>query len=214
MLDAAIEAALGLAPPKADPEDVARQMESFWMQVQQAFTVDRSLINLNNGGVSPSPRIVQDAMRRYLEFSNQAPTITIWQVLEPEIEGVRRRLCRRVWLRPRRDGDHAATHQRVLEICQLGLDLKRGDEVLVTNQDYPRMMTSLRQRERREGIMLKQISFPVRLRHRHRSHQLYANARSLPNQVILVCHMTNLTGQIFPIKRIVAMAHTKNAASK
>src|SRR5213593_1321961 len=73
-------------------EDVAAD-EDFWFEVQQAFTVDRSLINLNNGGVSPSPRIVQDAMRRYLEFSNQAPVYTMWQVLEPQIEGVRRRLA-------------------------------------------------------------------------------------------------------------------------
>src|SRR5436305_2958064 len=74
------------------PEAIAKD-EDFWREIQQAFTVDRSLINLNNGGVSPSPRVVQDAMRRYLEFSNSAPTITMWQVLEPEVEGVRRRLA-------------------------------------------------------------------------------------------------------------------------
>ena len=64
--------------------DVARD-EDFWLQVQQAFTLDRTLINLNNGGVSPSPRVVQEAMRRYLEYSNTAPAYTMWQVLEPEI---------------------------------------------------------------------------------------------------------------------------------
>src|SRR5688500_8896752 len=56
--------------------------EDFWREIQQAFTVDRTLINLNNGGVSPSPRVVQDAMRRYLEYSNHAPSYTMWQVLE------------------------------------------------------------------------------------------------------------------------------------
>ena len=43
------------------PEDVARD-EDFWFEVAQAFTVDRSLINLNNGGVSPAPALVQDAI--------------------------------------------------------------------------------------------------------------------------------------------------------
>ena len=66
------------------PDKIAAD-EDFWREIQQAFTVDRSLINLNNGGVSPSPRVVQEAMRRYLEFSNSAPTITMWQVLEPEV---------------------------------------------------------------------------------------------------------------------------------
>ena len=47
------------------PKAVARD-ESFWLEVQQSFTVDRSLINLNNGGVSPSPAIVQQAMKRHL----------------------------------------------------------------------------------------------------------------------------------------------------
>src|SRR5438105_12007356 len=141
------------------PEDVARD-EDFWFEVQQAFTVDRSLINLNNGGVSPSPRIVQDAMRRYLEFSNQAPTVNMWQVLEPEIEGVRRRLAAAFGCDPE---EMAITRNasEALEICQLGLNLKPGDEVLTTNQDYPRMLTTWRQRERRDGIKVNKISFPV-----------------------------------------------------
>src|SRR2546430_15840596 len=72
------------------PADVARD-EDFWLGIQQAFTLDRTLINLNNGGVSPAPRVVQEAMRRYLEYSNTAPVYTMWQVLEPEVESVRRR---------------------------------------------------------------------------------------------------------------------------
>lgn len=46
--------------------------ESFWFEVQQAYTADRSLINLNKGGVSPAPAVVQDAMKRYLDYSNTA----------------------------------------------------------------------------------------------------------------------------------------------
>src|SRR6185503_21127791 len=74
------------------PADVAAD-EDWWREAQQAFTVDRSLINLNNGGVSPSPRAVQEAMRRYLELSNEAPVYTMWQLLEPQIESVRRGLA-------------------------------------------------------------------------------------------------------------------------
>ncbi|HWC77072.1 MAG TPA: aminotransferase, partial [Blastocatellia bacterium] len=75
-----------------DPDRVAGN-EDFWREIQHAFTVDRSLINLNNGGVSPSPRVVQEAMARYLAFSNEAPTHTMWRILEPQIEGVRRGLA-------------------------------------------------------------------------------------------------------------------------
>src|SRR3989454_4198783 len=159
--DDGLERLLGLAR-RVDgrlPADVARD-EDFWLGIQQAFTLDRTLINLNNGGVSPSPRVVQEAMRRYLEYSNTAPVYTMWQVLEPEIEAVRRRLAASFGCDPE---EMAITRNasEALEIVQLGIPLERGDEVLTTNQDYPRMLTTWHQRERREGIVLKEIGFPV-----------------------------------------------------
>ena len=52
--------------------DVAAD-ENYWREIQQAFTLDRTIINLNNGGCSPSPRVVHEAFKRYLDISNQAP---------------------------------------------------------------------------------------------------------------------------------------------
>ena len=141
------------------PAALARD-EDFWLQVQQAFTLDRTLINLNNGGVSPSPRVVQEAMRRYLDYSNTAPAYTMWQILEPEIEAVRRRLAASFGCDPE---EMAITRNasEALETVQLGIPLERGDEVLTTTQDYPRMLTTWHQRERREGIVVREITFPV-----------------------------------------------------
>ncbi len=182
--------------------------EDFWREIQNAFTVDRALINLNNGGVSPSPRIVQEAMRRYLEFSNQAPVITMWQVLEPEIEAVRQRLaadfgCDVEEMAITRNASEA------LEIVQLGIPLERGDEVLTTNQDYPRMITTWEQRARREGIVLKQLSFPVPPPSQDDLARRFENAITPRTKVIHVCHITNLTGQIFPIKKICQMGRAR-----
>jgi selenocysteine lyase/cysteine desulfurase len=189
------------------PDKIAAD-EDYWREIQQAFTVDRSLINLNNGGVSPSPRVVQDAMRRYLEYSNQAPTITMWQVLEPEIEGVRRRLAAAFGC----DSEEMAITRNAseaLEICIFGLDLKPGDEVLTTNQDYGRMLTSWRQRERRDGIKINYISFPVPPPSMDDLYERFERAVTPRTKAILVCHMTNLTGQIFPIKRICQMGRKR-----
>src|SRR6185437_11787933 len=138
----------------------AARDEDFWREIQQAFTVDRNIVNLNNGGVCPSPKVVQDAMRRQLEFSNMAPAYTMWTVLEPEIESVRARLATSFGCDPE---ELAITRNasEALEIAQLGIDLKPGDEVLTTDQDYPRMITTWQQRERRDGIKLKMISFPT-----------------------------------------------------
>jgi selenocysteine lyase/cysteine desulfurase len=189
------------------PEEVATE-EDFWFEVQQAFTVDRSLINLNNGGVSPSPRIVQEAMRRYLEYSNEAPTYTMWRILEPQIESVRRRLAAAFGCDPE---EMAITRNasEALEICQLGLDLAPGDEVVTTNQDYPRMLTTWRQRERRDRIVLKTISFPTPPASLNELADRIERAITPRTRVIHFCQITNLTGQIFPVKRICQMGRAR-----
>lgn len=187
-------------------DDVAMN-EDFWLEIQRAFTVDRTLINLNNGGVSPSPKIVQEAMRRYLEYSNSAPVYTMWRHLDPQIESVRRRLAMNFGC----DMEEIAITRNAsesLENCQLGIDLKPGDEVLTTNQDYPRMLTTWKQRERREGIKLRQISIPVPATH-DQIFEAFEKAISPQTKVIHFCHITNLSGQIYPVKRIVQMARAR-----
>lgn len=189
------------------PEAIAKD-ENFWREIQQAFTVDRSLINLNNGGVSPSPRVVQEALVRHLAYSNEAPVYTMWRNLEPQIETVRQRLARNFGCDPE---ELAITRNasESLEICIFGLDLKPGDEVLTTNQDYPRMLTSWRQRERREGIKLNTISFPVPPPSVDDLVNRFERAITPRTRVIHFCHITNLTGQIFPVKRICQMGRER-----
>ena len=63
------------------PEDLATE-EDFWYYIQQSFTVSPSLINLNNGGVSPAPKTVQDAMKRYYDLCNEAPSYYMWRILD------------------------------------------------------------------------------------------------------------------------------------
>src|SRR4051812_29334264 len=188
--------------------DLVARDEDYWMNIRHAFTVDRNLINLNNGGVSPSPKVVSDTEKRYLDMENMTPTYYMWRILDPGIETVRRRLAREFGCDPE---EIAITRNasEALEIVQLGMELKRGDEVLTTNQDYPRMITTWQQRERRDGIVLKQITFPV-----PPPSLEYLAARIEENitpktKVIHICHITNRTGQIFPVKRICQMARSR-----
>ena len=189
------------------PEEVAGD-EDFWAVVQNAFAVDRTIINLNNAGVCPSPRVVQDAMARYLAFSNEAPAYTLWAVLEPQVESVRRELAREFGCDPE---EMAITRNasESLEIVQLGMDLKPGDEVLTTDQDYPRMLTTWDQRVRREGITVRRISFPVPAPSLDDLVHRFESAIGPRTRVIHCCHITNLTGQIFPIREIVALARAR-----
>ena len=83
-----------LPPQRSGSAHAVARDEDFWAEVAQAFTVDRSLVNLNNGGVSPSPAYVQEAMKRHLDYSNEAPAYTMWRILEPQREAVRQRMAR------------------------------------------------------------------------------------------------------------------------
>lgn len=201
------EAVASLKNYNGSPEEIAAN-ESYWREVQNAFTVDRSLVNLNNGGVSPAPALVQEAMKDHLDYSNEAPVYTMWRILEPQREGVRQRLARMFKCSPE---EIALTRNASegLQICQFGFDLQPGDEVLTTNQDYPRMITTFKQRERREGIRLKQFSIPVPAEDDEEIVRLFEENITPKTKLILMCHIINLTGQILPVKKVVQMARRR-----
>ena len=196
-------ARLGAFPGR--PDDVARD-EDFWSEVALAFTVDRSMVNLNNGGVSPAPAMVQDAMKRHLDFSNSTPSsLALWEILEPRKEGVRQRLARH-WGADPEEIAFTRNASESLQICQFGIDLRPGDEVLTTDQDYPRMLNTFGQRVHREGIVLRKFSIPVPCEDDAEIVRRFEAHITPKTRLILVCHMINLTGQILPAGAVVAMA--------
>ncbi|MEP6470760.1 MAG: aminotransferase class V-fold PLP-dependent enzyme [Acidobacteriota bacterium] len=193
----------------APPEAVATD-ETYWSHIQRAFDVDRTIVNLNNGGCSPSPSHVLDAMIQDLKFSNEIPVYHMWTLLEPRIESVRRELAREFGCDPE---ELAITRNasESLETLIFGLDLKPGDEVVVTNQNYGRMLTTWDQRVRRDGIVVKAISFPVPPPSAADVVRRFREAMTPRTRVVEVTHITNLTGQILPVREIVRMARDRGA---
>jgi isopenicillin-N epimerase len=188
--------------------DQAAMDEDFWFDIQRAFTVTRGIINLNNGGVSPSPRIVTEALVRYIWQQEDATAYTMWQILEPQSETIRTGLaelfgCDREEIAITRNASES------LEILLMGMDLKSGDEILTTTQDYPRMLTTLRQRELREGLTLKMIKIPVPPKNLNEIVEAFDRGITRKTKVILVSHVVNITGQITPVKAICDIARPK-----
>ena len=193
----------GRRAPAAVAED-----EAYWSEIQRAFDADRTMINLNNGGCSPTPSHVLEQMIRDLRFSNELPVDHMWRVLEPRIESVRRDLAREFGCDP----EEMAITRNASEANEnmiLGLNLKAGDEVVVTNQNYGRMLTTWDQRVRREGIVVKAISFKVPPPSQQYLVDRFAEAITPRTKAIELTHITNLTGQILPVKEIVDLARPK-----
>lgn len=190
-----------------DPEKVARD-ERYWRDIQSAFSVDRNWMNLNNGGVCPSPRAVSEAMRRYLEQSQGAPSYTMWRQLEPRREVVRTRLAKHFGC-DREEMAIVRNASEAMETLIFGIDLKKGDHVLACTHNYPRMLNTWRQRARREGIELE--TFDVPAVPAKPSVLVDAVARRIrPNtRVIEVVHVANRNGQIWPVRDICRLGREK-----
>jgi selenocysteine lyase/cysteine desulfurase len=184
----------------ASPAQAASD-EEFWRQVQNAFSVTRGIVNLNNGGVSPSPRLVTESLVRYQWQQEDAPAYTMWEILEPQSETIRTGLaglfgCDREEIAITRNASES------LETLLLGIDLEPGDEVLTTTQDYPRMLTALRQRERRDRIVVKTVKIPVAPQRPDVIVEAFERGITPRTRLILVSHVIFLTGQITPVKAV------------
>jgi selenocysteine lyase/cysteine desulfurase len=195
-------AAATAAVADQSPEDVAKD-EFYWREIQQAFTLDRTLINFNNGHHCPQPRVVHEAVKRYLDLENQAP-VHYGGMINRNIETVRRRLAAEFGC----DTEEMAITRNAsesLQIAQNGIDLKPGDEVITTEQDYPRMLTTWDQRARRDKIKVTRIQFPVPTTQQD-LYERFERAITQQTRVLHFCHITNLTGQLFPVRQICRLA--------
>src|SRR5260370_3133837 len=186
------------------PEEAATD-EDYWATIQKSFSVTRGIINLNNGGVSPSPRIVTEALVRYIWEQEDATAYTMWQILEPQSETIRTGLaelfgCDREEIAITRNASES------LEILLMGMDFKPGDEILTTTQDYPRMLTTLRQLKNPQGLNLKLIHIPIHPKNLDEITAAFEKGITNRTRLILISHQINITGQITPVKAVCAMA--------
>lgn len=202
-----LEAALDKAG-NMDPKHLAND-EDFWYYVQQAYTVTPQLINLNNGGVAPSPKTVQEAMKRFHDYSNEAPSYYMWRILDQGREPLRRNLARIAGCLP----DEIAIQRNAseaLETVIFGLNLQRGDEVVLAKQDYPNMINAWKQRELREGIKLVWVNLQLPSEDNDYMANEYIKAFTPKTKVVHLTHVINWNGQILPIRKIADAAHARN----
>jgi len=201
-LESALRDAEGISPA-----DLATE-EDFWYYIQQSFTVSPGIINLNNGGVSPAPKTVQDAMKRYYDLCNEAPSYYMWRIMDQGREPLRKNLAKLA----------GCSHEEIainrnssegLETVIFGLQLKAGDEVVAARQDYPNMINAYKQREMRDGIKLVWINLELPSEDDDYMVKQYVNAFTPKTKLVHVTHVINWNGQVIPVKKIATEAHKR-----
>ena len=182
--------------------------EDFWYYIQQAFTVSPGIINLNNGGVSPAPKTVQEAMKRYYDYCNEAPSYYMWRILDQGREPLRKNMAKMSGC----DTEEVAINRNSsegLETIIFGLQLKAGDEVVAAKQDYPNMVNAYKQREQRDGIKMVWINLELPSEDENYLVKQYTNAFTARTKAVHITHIINWNGQILPVKKIANEAHKR-----
>ncbi|MFK7807687.1 MAG: aminotransferase class V-fold PLP-dependent enzyme [Saprospiraceae bacterium] len=190
-------------------DDEVAKDEDFWQQIRQAYTVSANIMNMNNGGLSPQPRVVQEARERYNNWANEVPSLFMWRTMKLGKEPLRNNLA----LLAGCSAEEIAIDRNACEALEtviFGLRLDKGDEVVLSRQDYPNMMNAWKQREKRDGIVLKWVDFDVPDMEDKKIVEQYNNALTNKTKVVHITHIISWTGQILPVREIANIAKAKN----
>lgn len=182
--------------------------EDFWGWIRENYTMSANLINLNNAGVCPQPKIVQDAHLRNYQLSNEAPSYYMWRILDQQREGLRNKLADLCGVLPEELAINRNSTEGLNSVI-FGLNLKEGDEVVLSTFDYPNMMNAWKQREKRDKIKLVWINIPQPCEDDAAIVKLYEEAITPKTKIVHITHLINWTGNIVPCKAIADMAHKK-----
>ncbi len=183
------------------PEDIAKD-EGYWTKVRAAFDIEESFLYLNNGGICPAPRSVRAAEQAYMDQAAKAPAYYIYRKQEPRIEEVRKRLAKLFKASP----DEIAVMPNAsqgLFTAVMGTPMVQGDVVVTTNQDYPRIITAIKQRERRDRITPKVLTVPEIPPSTDAILASLSSALTLKPKLVCIPRVGYLNGTVFPAKEIV-----------
>jgi selenocysteine lyase/cysteine desulfurase len=189
------------------PEGIASD-EEFWAWVRSQYSINPGLVNLNNGGVSPQPIPVQEAHINFYRHCNEGPSYYMWRDLDRGREPLRTRLAEMAGVLP----DELAINRNSTEGLNtiiFGLNLKAGDEVVLSKYDYPNMMNAWKQREKRDGIKLVWVDLKLPSSDDEALAKAYTSVFTEKTKLVHVTHIINWMGQILPVRKIADEAHKK-----
>jgi selenocysteine lyase/cysteine desulfurase len=182
--------------------------EDFWRQIRLEYAASPTMINLNNGGVSPTPRATMDALNYYNRMCSEAPSYYMWRVLDQDREPLRDNLAALAGVSP----DEIAINRNATEALNtiiFGLNLKAGDEVVLSKYDYPNMINAWKQREKRDGIKLVWVDLELPSEDEDYLVNAYISKITDKTKLLHITHIINWNGQILPARQLAEAAHAR-----
>jgi len=182
--------------------------ESYWQMVKRQFPLEDKLIYLNAANVCPASRVVLDRHLEYLRDFHSNPSFQNRDKYVAMRESLRGKVARMLRVSP----DEVAVTRNTSEgsnIIVKGIDLKAGDEVLITDHNHPSNSDSWRIRARRDGFVVKSLPTSVPARSAAELVHDFEKAISPRTRVIAITHLTSTTGVLYPAREIASLARKR-----
>jgi len=207
-------AAAGLSVAKASVAAQAiantRPQDGFdlWSVVRGAFDLDQRYTNLSAGSSSPAPVAAQRRVVDTMAQVHSSPTLYFRLHEGADQQALKKRLARMIGAAP----DEIVITRNATEGLMtviFGLELKPGDEVITTSQDYATVIAAWKQREQREGIRVLVVNTPFKAANHQETVDIIRNAITPRTRVISVCHILSTSGQVMPVEEIASLAKSR-----
>ena len=182
--------------------------EDFWAGIRGGYRLKLDYINLENGYYNILP---QATLEKYIQHIREVNLQGAYYMRTVQFENKKRIAARVARLVGCPEDTLVLTRNTTesLDTIISGFPWKAGDEAIFAIQDYGAMQDMFKQVARRQGIVLKTISLPTNPASDAEIVDLYAKAITDKTNLIMVCHLVNVTGQINPVRQICDMAHAR-----
>ncbi|MEN2281443.1 aminotransferase class V-fold PLP-dependent enzyme [Algoriphagus sp. SE2] len=194
------------ALPQIDEEEL------LWDWVRNEYSVSSTVANLNNGSVSPQPKVVQEVLEHYTREFNTIPSMYMWSEGDAS-RAVREQLAGLAGCSPEEIAVNRNTTE-ALNTVIWGMNYNKGDEIILTEQDYTSVMNTWQEVEARYAVTLKWLSLALPVENDEEIIEAYTSAITDKTKLVMITHVNNINGNILPVKKITAAVKSINPAIK
>ncbi len=201
----------GEEPPLPADSLFAEDPEAYWATLKQQFLFRPGFLYLNNGTVGSCPlpvlRAFVESMLKEEQMENdETEQYPLWgygrwdQYRQPVADFIGAGLDELALVRNATEG---------LNYVANGLDLAPGDEVLTTDQEHASGLNPWKLKGKRYGMEVKQVALPTPVTNKEEVLELFEQARTPRTRVVMVSHVTTMTGTVMPVKELCAWARAQ-----